>query len=379
MKLKRWIAGMLCLSVLFCFISCDTGEAVQTDQTSETLSVSEKEKNENEAFLDTVSYLDYSLTGEEAPYFLGRWFEKKIGGVKHNVTLTDGSAFYFLIDGAESFDVHFTVITAKEVPYFAYSVDGAEPIRQRITQSKVVLPDSGKHTVRIIADGMTESEGKWQEERGFALKSVVPSEGGKLFGIRPENKVIFYYGDSITEGVRALNMSATGEGNSAVNAYPWFCSETLGAVTYSVGYGASGVTVPGSFSTFANAVDYLSCGRTVDDGAVPDVIVVNHGTNDRNASEDTFKAELTAALLRLREKYPDAPIVYMIPFVQSHAQSIEEVVRGFANAYVVRTDEWELTFTDIYHPDPAGARTAGENLAAELRRIFGEDFFKATP
>ncbi len=379
MKPKKWIAWLLCFSMLFVFVSCNGAENGGTEahsqQTGAPLSSEEQIAAENEAFLNTVSYLEYELTGDEKPYFAGRWFEKKIKGIDHHVTLTDGSAFYFLISGAKSFDVNFTVITAKEEPYFAYSIDGAEPIRQRITESKVNLPDGGKHTVRIIADGMTESEGKWREEKGFALKSIVPADGGQIFGIRPRNKTVFYYGDSITEGVRALNMSANSNGNSAVNAYPWFCSEKLGAVTYSVGYGASGVTVPGSFNTFINAIDYNSLGRKVNDGVIPDVIVINHGTNDRNTSAETFKSELTSAVRRLREKYPDVPIVYMIPFIQSHAETIAEVMDGFDNAYVVQTSDWNITYTDVFHPDPAGAKIAGENLAEELLRILGEEFF----
>ena len=381
MKQKKWIALFLCFAVMITLVSCGNHRAEESayesssEQTEGSLSAEEREMAEIRNFLETVTYLDYVLTGEKTPYFIGRWFEKKINGVKHDVTLTDGSAIYFLIDGAESFDVNFTVITSKEEPYFAYSIDGGEPIRRRITDQTVYLPDDGKHTVRIIADGMTESEGKWNEEKGFALKSITPSDGGKIYGIRPENKIIFYYGDSITEGVRALNMSATSNGNSATNAYPWFCSEKLGAVTYSVGYGASGVTVSGSFHTFKNAIDYNSNGREVADGVIPDVIVINHGTNDRNVNAETFKAELVKALSRLREKYSDAPIVYMIPFGQYHAQAIAEAVSGFENACVVQTDEWNITFTDVYHPDSNGAKIAGENLAEELICILGEGFF----
>ena len=381
MKQKKWIALFLCFAVMMTLVSCGNHRAEESayesssEQTEGSLSAEEREMAEIRNFLETVTYLDYVLTGEKTPYFIGRWFEKKINGVKHDVTLTDGSAIYFLIDGAESFDVNFTVITSKEEPYFAYSIDGGEPIRRRITDQTVYLPDDGKHTVRIIADGMTESEGKWNEEKGFALKSITPSDGGKIYGIRPENKIIFYYGDSITEGVRALNMSATSNGNSATNAYPWFCSEKLGAVTYSVGYGASGVTVSGSFHTFKNAIDYNSNGREVADGVIPDVIVINHGTNDRNVNAETFKAELVKALSRLREKYSDAPIVYMIPFGQYHAQAIAEAVSGFENAYVVQTDEWNIKFTDVYHPDSNGAKIAGENLAEELICILGADFF----
>jgi len=373
--MKKQVALILVCFLVCTLVSCGGNEADFTQTTEQTILPEDQLAAENQAFLDTVTYLDYRLTGEEEPYFVGRWFEKNIGGVKHNVTLTDGSTFYFMTSGAESVDVNFTVITSKEEPYFAYSIDGAEPIRRHITDKTVRLPDDGKHTVRIIADGMTESEGKWKEEKGFALKSVVPAEGGKIYGIRPENKIIFYYGDSITEGVRALNMSANSNGNSATNAYPWFCSEKLGAVTYSVGYGASGITVQGSFNTFRNAIDYNSFGRKAEDGVIPDVIVINHGTNDRNASEETFKAELFSAVCRLREKYSNVPIVYMIPFYQSHAESIGEVMNDFENAYVIQTSEWNLTYTDIFHPDSAGAKTAGENLAEELISIFGESFF----
>ena len=153
--MKKRMALFLVFSLVGMLVSCG-GNGEDMTQTTETpISPEDKITAENQAFLDTVTYLDYVLTGEEEPYFVGRWFEKKIGGVKHHVTLTDGSAFYFMTDGAESFDVNFTVITEKEEPYFAYSIDGANPIRQHITDQTVRLPDGGKHTVRIIADGMT--------------------------------------------------------------------------------------------------------------------------------------------------------------------------------------------------------------------------------
>jgi hypothetical protein len=34
-----------------------------------------------------------------------------------------------------------------------------------------------------------------------------------------------------------------------------------------------------------------------------------------------------------------------------------------------------VTFTDGIHPNAAGARVFGERLAAELKQIFGENFF----
>ena len=387
-KLTLILAGLLCASCLL--TACDGGSTTDTtaDQTSNTtvavteapteavtLSPEEQLAADRQAYLDTVTYRDFVLTGEESPFYMGRWFDKEIEGETHKVTLTDGAHLYFLIENASSFDVTFTVITKTEEPYFAYSIDGAEPVRQHITEPTVTLPDTGRHTVRIIADAMTEGEGKWDRERGFALKSITPSEGGSIVGIKPTEKVIFFYGDSITEGIRALNMNATSDGNSATNAYSWQCAETLGVTPYLIGYGASGITVQGSFNTMLNAVDYLSKDRPVEDGVIPDVIVINHGTNDGGANRKVFEEALTATLARLREKYPDTPIVYLIPFNQAQARIITTVMENTENAYVVETKDWEITFTDTAHPDVAGAKYAGEHLADALKDIFGEDFF----
>ena len=378
-KLTLFLALLLCAS--FLLTACngdntpDTPPAV-TEAPTEPLTPEQQLAADREAYLSTVTYRNFVLTGEDEPFYMGRWFDKEIEGATHKVTLTDGAHLYFLIENAASFDATFTVITTGEEPYFAYSIDGAEPIRQHITEPTVTLPDTGRHTVRIIADGMTEGEGKWDLEKGFALKSVTPAEGGSIVGIKPTEKVVFFYGDSITEGIRALNMNATSDGNSATNAYSWQCAEALGVTPYLIGYGASGIIMEGSFSTMLNAIDYLSDGRPVDDDVKPDVIVVNHGSNDVGQNRQLFEEQLTVTLNRLREKYPEAPIVYLIPFEQTHSRVIPGVVEKMENAYVIETRKWEITYTDGIHPDAAGAKAAGDQLAAALTAIFGENYFK---
>ena len=382
----RALAALLIATCLLPLAACDSGTpdetapdtpAVTTEAPTEAVTLSPEEQlaADRQAYLDTVTYRDFVLTGEEAPYYMGRWFDKDIDGIPHKVTLTDGAHLYFMVENATSFDVVFTVITTGAEPYFAYSIDGGEPVRQHITEPTVTLPDTGRHTVRIIADGMTEGEGKWDKEKGFAVRSVTPSEGGSIIGIKPTEKIIFFYGDSITEGIRALNMNATSDGNSAINAYSWQCAETLGVTPYLIGYGATGILMTGSFHTMQNAIDYLSDGRPADKSITPDVIVVNHGTNDGGQNRKTFEEALTATLGHLRETYPDTPIVYLIPFNQAHARVIASAVESMDNAYVVETKGWRITYTDGLHPDAAGAKYAGEKLAAELKAIFGEDYF----
>ena len=349
--------------------SIDASSAVSEDMTSSTFAHS------NEEFLETVTYMDYALTGKNEPYFVGRWFEKEIDGKKHMVTVTDGSALYFLVNGADSVDLSFTVITGTDIPFFSYSIDGAEPIRQAVTKPTITLPTRGRHTIRIIADGVTEHVGKWYDEKGFALREVTVSEGGEIFGIRPKNKVVFYYGDSITEGICSLSHGYASPNNSATNAYPWFCSTKLGVVPYYIGYGGSGILKEGSFRPLNIAIDSFSYNTPAIETADPDIIVVNHGTNDSDVSDEAFKENLTTALGKLRKAYPDVPIVYMIPIAQTKANIITEVMKGIKNSYVVKTEGWDISTHDGLHPDSAGAKKAGEKLADELVNIFGKEFF----
>lgn len=391
---KRILAIALCFVMLAAFVSCkgtndpaETTAAATTAVTTVATTASDVAAEPTlEEYLSTVEYHSFVLTGKNEPYFMGRWFEKEIGGVSHMVTVTDGSLFYFLTEGATSFDVNFTLITEKETPYFAYSIDGATPQRQLITNKTVALPDDKPHTVRIIADSMNAGEDKWVGEKGFALKSVTASEGGVIHGIKPKDKVIFYYGDSITEGIQALGTSSAAD-NSATNSYAWLCSEALGATHYSIGYSGTGITrgiADGkSFDIFGTAIDHLSRDRLVSDGITPDVIVINHGCNDRemNTNATTFATNLKEAITKLQTMYPDVPIYYVVPFDQQWARKFQPIFNAYdiENVTLIETAGWITE--DLYiapgndHPSAEGAKVLADKLAAALKEQLGEDFF----
>ena len=391
---KRILTLALCFIMLFSFVACNGGDepvattaAETTTSPATTLGEEAKDPTPTKPtdpveYLATVDYNKFELTGDSKPYFMGRWFEKEIGGVSHMVTVTDGSLFYFMIDGATSFDVNFTVITEKETPYFAYSIDGGTPVRQLITDKTVELPDTTLHTVRIIADCMNSSEDKWEGEKGFAFKSLTASEGGTIYGIKPKNKVIFYYGDSITEGINAL-----GDGtqyNSATNSYAWLCSEQLGATHYSIGYSGTGITrgieEGKSFAKFSIAIDHLSKDRLVSDGIKPDVIVINHGCNDATIGTDPeeFKANLMDGITKLKTMYPDTPIYYVVPFDQKWKIQLGVMLKNVENVTLIGTAGWatdDMYTDDNGHPSAEGAKTLAGKLAAALKEQLGADFF----
>ncbi len=331
--------------------------------------------SEDEQYLASVSYRHYELTGEDTPYFMGRWFKTKVNGEFHMVTTNSGSMLYFMVKGATSMEVNFTHHSGEHVAFYAYSIDGKTPVRKNINDPTVPLPDEGRHTVRIITEGVHEHVGKWSNEKGYAFKNVVPSKGGEILGIKPTEKIIFFYGDSITEGINAIGATGYGESHSATNAYPWYCSEKLGTVLYNIGYGATGLINTGSFNTMINAIDRMANKRYVTTDITPDVIVINHGHNDQYYSSDAMEAALKKTITHLKEKYPEVTIVYMIPFNQAHAKTITEYMAGVENSYVVTTKGWSISMTEGVHPNKAGAKYAGERLAEELLTIFGEEYF----
>ena len=327
----------------------------------------------------TVHNRTYEILEESKPYFFGRWFEKEVDGIPHTVTTTDGAKIYFLTEGAESFTVNFTVITRITTPMFAVSVDGADPVRRPITEPSVTLPDTDRHAICLTMDGMSEAEGKWYEEIGFAVKGVTVSEGGRLWGIRSTAPLVFFYGDSITEGINALGTAGDSQSNSATHAYPHYCAEALGVTPYYVGYGASGMVRVGWFNTMEKAIDRMSrrC-RVTDSPAAnqkPDLIVINHGTNDGGLLPQEFTVAARDTLMRLSEVHPNVPVVYVIPLFQSQAEAIRTLMADYPNGHVVETLGWPVAYSDGIHPTAEGAKVFGERLAAELKCIFGENHF----
>ena len=383
--MKRTICLILSVLLIFSVTACGEKDTTTTssieissvDVSSDVSEITESSSipDTDEAFLETVTYRDYELTGKNEPCYIGRWFEKKVDGKVHKVTVTDGSMMYFMVNGAESFTLSFTVTTGEDIPYYSYSIDGATPIRKLVTDGTVTLPDKNRHTVRIITDGLTEYVRKWYDEEGFALREVTVSEGGEIIGICPKNKVIFYYGDSITEGVCSISKGFYSPNNSATNAFPWFCSEMLGVTPYYVGYSGSGVVTEGSLRPFEVAINSFSYNFPAKETATPDIILINHGANDAGASDEAFREGLITAIDKLRKNYPTIPIVYMITFGQTKKNVITEVMADVENSYIVHTEGWGIPTNDGYHPTPDGAKNAGERLAMELKYIFGNEFF----
>ena len=86
-------------------------------------------------------------------------------------------------------------------------------------------------------------------------------------------------------------------------------------------------------------------------------------------------ADDPVALEKAFEKYPDAKLFVLIPYSQTHADTIRACCEGRDYITIIETEGWDPATTDGIHLSAIGARSAGKKLAAELKKHLGEDFF----
>lgn len=333
-----------------------------------------------------VKYSDYILpkckTVEGEYTLIGRWFDKVVDGTNRKCTNADGSSILFKVSGASIIYVGLNSITTPEhTPYFAYSVDGGEFVRQKITNTGISLPDEKEHIVWIVVDGMGENDpvagGKWTGSIGVYFTGIT---NGVKNALEYNNKQIMFIGDSIVEGINVLGVGATADTNSSINGFAFKTARLLNSIPLLCGYGGTAVLGNASFHRPIEAIDYNMNGIPSNEQN-PDIIVIEHGYNDASIiaagtyTSDDFKTAYNELLDRIKIKYSGVPIICMIPFKQSLAEEIRECAESRSYCYVVETNGWGVTYTDTAHPNIVGANIAAEKLAICISDIFGNAYF----
>ena len=304
--------------------------------------------------------------------FIGRWFKRIVNGTECMVTTNSGSQIVFRTRNATSVTVNF-IPTTNTNAYYAYSIDGGAFTRKSISENTFSIPsvsDTAKiRNVRIVMDGIAESIQKWEKGNGYAIASI--ETDGAILGCKPVDPIIAFYGDSITEGIRALGIETgdMGDINSATGAYPHFCAKELNAVPYYCGYGASGITVNGSFQRLAVAIQNVMQYKETKQ-FYPSLICINHGTNDSSATDSAFLAEYKACIELLHRRYPGVIICCVRPFKGTKAAQVSAAANAYDYCRYIDTTGWDIEYADGTHPTAAGAAVAGHNLAEAIKSII---------
>lgn len=306
---------------------------------------------------------------------VGRWFTTQIEGVDYLATINMGAQLYFRVTGTESVRLHFRV---QEHPSaIVYQIDDGEPqwcLVSELVEVATALDPECSYEVKIVVDGIPEFNDLWNQHSGILFEGAEVSETGKIEKVMPTGKKILFVGDSITAGI-AVRPDHRGQPYTAAASinYAALCSQMLGAIDLRCAFGYTGIVNPGPIGIPA-CQGYLEevCHGVKAPELSPDVVVINHGTNDvlHEQPVEAFEKGYQSLLKDVRARYPQAKILVLIPFGQYFADVIRRVVAADGKSYLVETKDWGVTFTeDGVHVNIKGNQIAAAKLAEVIEKI----------
>lgn len=186
----------------------------------------------------------------------------------------------------------------------------------------------GGHLLEVLVKSMTETQARWSTQATAVKLTGIILDTGKTIVAPPSLplKAIFY-GDSITEGVRTVNSTATDDTdrNDAAQCWSLEVARILGAEAGNVGFGATGFNQGGSggVPSLPNSYNYLYSGVARSFSTAPDLIVLMEGTNDSGDVTANATAVLNGLLAATSSS---TKIIVLQPFNGGHGSQLQAAI-----------------------------------------------------
>lgn len=283
-----------------------------------------------------------------------------------------------------------TLYSAHPYPHIWIRVDEGAWVEATVEKYvRVRANGAGQHIVTIVYKSAVEQHHRWHPQLvGKVAFMGYEAEGA---GVLPavERKYMEFVGDSITEGVETDYDATIAQDyeiwqynrpfqDDATGTYAYLTAEMLGYEPLIMGYGASGVTRfgCGGVPKAAEAYPWNFAGSKAE-LPEPEIIVINHGANDSEASADVYVKEYRGLLDVIRSIHPSAKIVALSAFCGVWPEELREMITAYnaehsCDVAFVDSAGW-IPATPL-HPTREGHRTVAENLIRELkqRKIIAE-------
>ena len=225
------------------------------------------------------------------------------------------------------------------------------------------------HLLEVVVKSMTETQNRWNPGAstrviftGLALAAgaaVAPPLAAPLS--------LLIYGDSITEGVRTLGEAAANDTDRNDSSLGWAhrLGGLLGAETGIVGFGAQGLSTGGSGNVppLGAAWNLLYANTPRSFTPMPDLIILNIGTNDGTANTI---AAMTSLLDALIQTCPTTPIAILRPFNGNQAANLQTAIAACANPTRCHYTATAEFFSPAYGADTIALHPAGPNNTARI-------------
>jgi hypothetical protein len=313
-----------------------------------------------------------------SPYvrYTGRWLTEN----ERAEATANGSYFELAFCGETlllSFDME---SCAMPYPHVYVQVDGGAKVSACLEGYIRIAASEGEHTVKVILKGSVETQERWNAPR--ASHVVFAGAEAEAFLVLPEDNrpKIEFVGDSITEGIAidmetfsyAVEESSMVDWDDSTAGYAWRTAEALSMRPYMMGYGCLGLLRmgAGNVPTVCDSYPYHSANNPLPPTDA-DIVVLNHGTNDRNNPDKAgFISRYKDFLAILRKRNPRAKILALTPFSGCLAKEIKEAVDAYRqesgdNVYYL--DTTGLISPEPLHPDRCGHSVISRRLCRFIR------------
>jgi lysophospholipase L1-like esterase len=308
--------------------------------------------------------------------YQGRWGH--LGDAMATVNAGSGAVLRFT---GRRIAVTFDQSTVTHPPQIYVRIDRGDRVLYTVDRDRIDLTARpGVHTLEITVKDVDERANRWNPplRSGLLLTGFRLDPGAStLRPPAPADRRIEFLGDSITQGVRAAGPTLGVNGSDATKDYAWLTGRALRADFRQVGFGAQGITRPGGGEVppSGQALPFNFAGSPVEPTYVPQVVVVNQGTNDGLAGTDpvVFQAAYLDYLRQIRATWPDAWIFAMRPLGGYFAREIAAAAAADDHTVYVDTTGWLIAadYTDGLHPSYAGHLRVAHRLAPVIAGRLG--------
>ena len=239
------------------------------------------------------------------------------------------------------------------------------------------------HLVEVVVKSTSQTVNRWNASALGAvvrLSGITLAQGASTTLPYAAPWTIAVFGDSITEGVRTVNQTASNDTdqNDATLGWAYDLGRLMGAEIGVIGFGGQGFTVAGSGNVpvFPTSYSLMSSGVTRPTAAAPELIVINMGTNDPASTNIATPA--INVLNGLLSSYPHTPIALLIPFNQSHLTDLQSAAAGCNDPALVSVVQTAGLLQPANGVDSSGLHPTGPNnlgiiaprLASALQQII---------
>lgn len=298
-----------------------------------------------------------------------------------------GSGFSFIFNGT-GFNISFGSFNADAPAYIKVVIDGKDERRFAVANGKerVIVENLCDRRHRVSVFKITESESPLLFDT-LTLYGKAPSLRRLMGGRR---RRVEFIGDSITCGYGVLGSESdpgylTWQQDSSMS-YASLAAKLLDAESRLIAVSGKGLVCnclgDRSDVKVTQFYEYLTRkGGICNDGWIPDVVVINAGTNDCGGPADTaeFTKAANALLDGIRRRYPEAEIFWLYGMMNTHYTDIlREVIRirretdGKVHCLITESISTRKGETGANgHPGVRASIRVAEELSKEIRRNMG--------